>query len=769
MPHSDESRLRAVVETVVDGVILIDVEGRVQMFNPACEKLFGYRAAEVIGQHFKMLLPSPDRDQYEAYLANYRRTGEKKFIGTRRKVTGRRKDGTTFAMELSVGEAKHEGAPIFVGTIHDLTEREHAARVITEALASIKAVVDTAVDGVLVTDAQGIVHMFNPACQTLFGYRAHEVIGQNVKMLMPPPDRDKHDGYIEDYHRTGEQHVIGITREVTGQRKDGSTFPMGLSVGEAIQGGDAIYVGIIRDLTEQKRAEQVIRESEARLKAVVETAVDGVILIDAQGSIRMFNPACERLFGYGADEVIGKTVQMLMPASDRPKVAEHLSGFRRAGEHKVVGAGSEIVGRRKDGTTFPMEVSIGEAQQDGETIFVGVLHDLTDRKQTEAQLVQAQKMETVGQLSGGIAHDFNNLLTVVVGNADALSEMLKARPDLQALAEAIVQAGERGAELTQRLLAFSRRQTLQPAEIDGNALVRNMEKLLRRMLSETIAIRTTLEPDLWTAFADPGQLENALLNLAINARDAMPHGGSLTIATGNVSLDERYRDLHPEVSPGEYVMVAVTDDGSGMPKDVLDHAFEPFFTTKEVGKGSGLGLSMVYGFVKQSNGHVAIYSEPGLGTTVRLYLPAVAVTADQAPSLVPAQVHTATGGESVLVAEDDPFVRSYAVTCLTNLGYRVAEAVDGHEALQKLHEDPDVDVLFTDVVMPGGINGWELAERARQIQPGLKVVLTSGYALETLAERGRLPDGAVVLNKPYRKSDLAKRLREALDVTQQNE
>src|SRR5262249_12303537 len=280
----------------------------------------------------------------------------------------------------------------------------------------------------------------------------------------------------------------------------------------------SIFVGIMRDLTQQKRAEQEIRDSAARFKAVVDTAVDGVILIDAQGSIRMFNPACERLFGYPADEAIGRNVKMLVP--DGPDHAGPLPHLR--------------CGRPKDGTTFPMEVSMGEAQQDGETICVGIFHDLTERKQTEAQLVQAQKMETVGQLSGGIAHDFNNLLTVVVGNADALSEMLKARPDLQALAEAIVQAGERGAELTQRLLAFSRRQTLQPAEIDCNALVANMEKLLRRMLTETITIRTTIEPDLWTAYADPGQLENALLNLAINARDAMPNGGTLSIATGNV-------------------------------------------------------------------------------------------------------------------------------------------------------------------------------------------------------------------------------------------
>ncbi len=630
----------------------------------------------------------------------------------------------------------------------------------------LRTVVETAVDGVILIDAQGRIQMFNPACEKLFGYRAAEVMGKNVKMLMPSLYREEHDRYLENFHRTGEKKIIGIGREVSGQRKDGSVFPMDLSVGEAKEGDDSIFVGIIHDLSQYRRAEQEIRETAARLKALVETAVDGVIMIDGQGLIQMFNPACEKLFGYEAAEVIGLKVGMLMPRPYREEHQTYLENFHRTGEKKIIGIGREVTGQRKDGSVFPMDLSVGEATHgDGELIFVGIIHDLTERKQTEAQLIQAQKMETVGQLSGGIAHDFNNLLTVVVGNAEVLSESLRARPDLKHLADSIVAAGERGAELTQRLLAFSRRQTLQPADVDCNALVRGMEKLLRRMLPAAISVRTILDADVWTAYADPGQLENAIFNLAINARDAMPDGGTLTITTANVPLDERYRDLHPEVNPGEYVMVSVTDDGSGMPKEVLEHVFEPFFTTKEVGKGSGLGLSMVYGFVKQSNGHVAIYSEPALGTTVRIYLPAVATSADKSPTLVPAEAAAESGKESILVAEDDPFVRSYAVTCLSSLGYKVIEAVDGREALHKLTEGAEADILFTDVVMPGGINGWELAEQARQIRPGLKVLLTSGYALETLAERGRLPKGAVILNKPYRKAELARRLREALTVS----
>ncbi len=628
----------------------------------------------------------------------------------------------------------------------------------------LRTVLETAVDGIIMIDAQGQVQMFNPACEKLFGYRADEVIGQNVKMLMPSPDREAHDHYIGNFLATGESKIIGIGREVKGRRKDGTTFPVDLSVGRAEHLGESIFVGIFRDLTERKRAEQELRETAARMKALVDTAVDGIIMIDAQGRVQMFNPACERLFGYQAGEVIGQNVKMLMPSPYREEHDRYLESFLRTGERKIIGIGREVSGQRKDGTTFPMDLSVGEAKLERESIFVAIIHDLTERKQTEAQLIQAQKMETVGQLSGGIAHDFNNLLTVVIGGAEHLSEMLKARPDMQALAVAIVQAGERGAELTQRLLAFSRRQTLQPAEIDCNGLVRGIEKLLRRMLPEAISVRTTTEGALWT-FADPGQLENALLNLAINARDAMPDGGTLTISTGHSPLDEQYRHLHPEVNPGDYAMIAVTDDGTGMPKEVLDRVFEPFFTTKGVGKGSGLGLSMVYGFVKQSNGHVSIYSEPGLGTTVRIYLPATAAVGERAPGEGQPEEPAASGSETVLIAEDDPFVRSFGVASLKSLGYRVIEATDGREALEALNSGAHIDILFTDIVMPGGMNGWELAEEARRARPGLKVLLTSGYALETLAERGRLPKGALILHKPYRKIELAKRLREAVAVS----
>ena len=524
--------------------------------------------------------------------------------------------------------------------------------------------------------------------------------------------------------------------------------------------------GAERLLAQFQETQRALRESMARLTAVVETAVDGFILIDSRGRILLFNPACERLFGYRADEVFQENVKLLMPQTYSLHHDDYLRNFLRTGERKIIGIGREVVGRRKDGSTFPMDLSVGEAKQDGESIFVGIIHDLTERKLTERQLQQAQKMEMVGQLSGGIAHDFNNLLTVIVGNAEHLSEQLKSRLDLRQLADDICQAGERGAELTRRLLAFSRRQLLRPRAIDCHELIASTCKLLKRTLRENIEVTTAFNIDAIFAFADSGQLESAVLNLALNAQDAMAAGGRLTISTGIASLDDNYEGVHPDIESGEYAMIAVTDNGEGMTSDVAARAFEPFFTTKEVGKGSGLGLSMVYGFVKQSNGHVSIYSEPGLGTTVRIYLPNVTPNGSRSSSQPAADEDALPrGNETILVVEDDPFVRSSVILRVESLGYKVVLAVDGREAVMKLRTNPEIDMLFTDIVMPGGMSGWEVAELAQQMRPGLPTVFTSGYALEALVDQGRAPMKSIVLTKPYRKAELAHRLREALAAT----
>jgi signal transduction histidine kinase len=380
------------------------------------------------------------------------------------------------------------------------------------------------------------------------------------------------------------------------------------------------------------------------------------------------------------------------------------------------------------------------------------------------KLLQAQRMEAVGQLTGGLAHDFNNLLTVILGSAELLAEQLEHDPDLLQLAEATRLAAERGGDLTRSLLAFARRQPLDPRPTDVGSELRRIEMLLRRTLGEHVECRFDLAADLPPAPVDPAQLEAALLNLVLNARDAMPDGGLLTVETAATQLDAAYAAQHEEVVAGDYVGIAVTDTGFGMAPEVLAQVFEPFFTTKEFGRGSGLGLSMVYGFVKQSRGHVRVYSEPGQGTTVKLYLPCSAEAG--APRHAATRVRPQRGDESVLVVEDDAMVRAHVANELGNLGYRVRAVANGQEAMEVLRGDAPVDVLFTDVVMPGGMSGPQLAASALLLRPALRVLYTSGYTENAVVHHGRLDAGVVLLSKPYRRQELAEKLRYVLRAEQ---
>jgi signal transduction histidine kinase/ActR/RegA family two-component response regulator len=389
----------------------------------------------------------------------------------------------------------------------------------------------------------------------------------------------------------------------------------------------------------------------------------------------------------------------------------------------------------------------------------GTIQDITEMKQAEERLRQAQKMEAVGQLTGGVAHDFNNLLAVIMGNAEILQDRV-GEDDRSA--RAVLRAATRGAELTQRLLAFSRRQPLRPRTVDLDGLVAGMSDLLARTLGETIEVDIVPGCDVRPATADAGQVESALLNLAINAQHAMPSGGKLIIETTNVEFDAEYAATNLEVSPGDYVLLAVSDTGTGMAPEVLEHAFEPFFTTKDVGEGSGLGLSMVYGFAKQSGGHVTIYSEQGRGTTVKLYLPQAEPSAERDGEALDRRAPQGRG-ERILVLEDDPDVRGLAVSLLEALGYWVLEAQDGAEALAVLEQAGRIDLLLSDVVLPGGMSGPDLATQARRLDPSLKVLFMSGYREKAAHRNGSLGVVGEVLTKPFRKHDLAARVRAALD------
>jgi two-component system, cell cycle sensor histidine kinase and response regulator CckA len=524
----------------------------------------------------------------------------------------------------------------------------------------------------------------------------------------------------------------------------------------------------VRDagIRRQQALDRAEREAlERRFRQILALAPDAIVAADEDFRVTIFNRAAETVFGYSSDEVAGMPLDILLPPRFTERHRHHMTemaapadGLRRHTEH------FDVIGRRKDGSEFPAESSIARLVEGGHTTFMAVIRDVSERHALEAQLRQAQRMEAVGQLTGGLAHDFNNLLTIVIGNLDLLLERIDKTGDAAEMARLALDASLRGATLTRQLLAFSRRQPLEPKAFDMNALVSDTIGLLRRTLGQQLEIETRFAPDLLPVLADPAQLESAFANLAINARDAMPEGGRLTIETANKQLDEEYAMHNVDVAAGDYVMLAVTDNGSGIAAEFVDKVFEPFFTTKEPGQGTGLGLSMVYGFAKQSGGHVKIYSELGHGTTVRLYLPCA--DADRQRSDVkpcqPAEV--LTGDATILVVEDSAEVRRVAVNHLLAFGYRVIESGNGREALVRLAENEEIDLLFTDVVMPGGLSGPELARQARALRPNLKVLFTSGYAESAID--GGLPDGLAgnLLSKPYRREELSRKLRQVLET-----
>jgi nitrogen-specific signal transduction histidine kinase len=391
--------------------------------------------------------------------------------------------------------------------------------------------------------------------------------------------------------------------------------------------------------------------------------------------------------------------------------------------------------------------------------FIG--RDLTEKQAAEAQFRQAQKMEAVGQLTGGVAHDFNNILTVITGTIGILGDAVADRPELASIAQLIDDAAERGAQLTKHLLAFARKQPLQPCQVDVNAIAMEAAKLLHPTLGEQIEVAPRLSEDAWSALADPNQLTTAILNLAINARDAMPHGGKITLETRNVYLDEGYASIHSDVAVGNYVMIAVTDTGTGISPENLEKVFDPFFTTKDVGKGTGLGLSMVFGFVKQSGGHVKIYSEVGHGTSVKIYLPRSSGLQETA-SEAEASSNVRGGNETILVVEDDTLVRKYVITQIASLGYSTLQAANAADALKMVESGVPIDLMFTDVIMPGGMNGRQLVDAAIKLRPALRVLFTSGYTENAIVHHGRLDAGVLLLAKPYRKPELARMIRVAL-------
>ena len=521
---------------------------------------------------------------------------------------------------------------------------------------------------------------------------------------------------------------------------------------------------------DESKSPQEISDTERQLNVLTEVVTDyAIYMLDTKGNVRTWNTGAERIKGYSADEIIGKNFSVFYTDEDKHAERRLIALEAAAREGRYEAEGWRV---RKDGSRFWVNALIYPIRDErGDlTGYVKVTRDITEKLRQEDALerarnaaLQSQKMEAVGQLTGGVANDFNNLLTSILGTADLLNQRDDLPEDAQAHLLSIIRSADRGASLTQRLLAFSRRQALEPRQLDVNRLVGGMSDLLRGTLGESVIIETILAGGLWKTSVDPNQLENALLNLAINARDAMASGGKLTIETGNTYLDDDYAAMHAEVTAGQYVLIAVSDTGLGMSEEVIARAFEPFYTTKPEGQGTGLGLSQVYGFVKQSGGHIKIYSELDSGTSVKIYLPRDSSEAKAVEQVRPrVDVSVLADGETILVVEDDEDVRNFTRIALISLGYRVYEASDAVSGLEMLAEHPQIALLLSDVGLPG-MNGRRLAEEAHARRPQIKVLYTTGYARNAIVHHGLIDPGVNLLPKPYTIQALGRKVRQVLE------
>jgi PAS domain S-box-containing protein len=627
-------------------------------------------------------------------------------------------------------------------------------------------------DAVAAVNQQGVIIQVNSQTEALFGYTREELIGQKVEILVPDRQRPQHHLHREHFHHQPKIRRMGSGLDLCGRRRDGSEFPVEISLSPVTSGDGVMVLSVIRDISDRKRIEdelrrvnqeldrrktRELRDSQNRLALIVDSSQDAIIGKTLDGIVTHWNQGAEHIYGYTAQEMIGRPISLLAPKERVDEIPAILEKIRHGQRIEYF----ESVRVTKDGRHLNVSISVSPIH-DAEGKVVGastIARNITGQKKVEDQLRQSQKMEAVGRLAGGVAHDFNNLLGIVT----ACSELLRERVDAKSVEyiDNIHEAAKRGASLTRQLLAFSRRQPVQTQLLDLNERLREVSKLLRPLLGDDVEV--VLLPRSATAIieVDPSQLDQIVINLAVNARDAMPRGGRLILETGVSDFDESFAREHPGMNVGRYVMLAVSDSGTGMDEATRSRIFEPFFTTKETGKGSGLGLATVYGIVKQSGGHVWVYSEPGHGSTFKIYLPSAAHKMGTEPE---AQVEALPGrreGMTILLVEDDVTMRKLTRTMLEQHGYQVIEAGDGKAALDVISSNPaPIDLVLTDVVMKG-MNGPELVLQLIQSHPALKVVYMSGYTEELFANHG-VDSGIRLLEKPFTRADLLKTVDAAL-------
>jgi PAS domain S-box-containing protein len=741
-------RNQSIVEGSGEGVLELDNVGHVRYANPAAAKMLGYETEELAGLDYRVLINTQeDGDSRTDPVRRVRYTTDiMRGVG----ALLRKKNGTFRPVEYKILPVTEEGAS--VGTV--LVFRDIGERVRLDNL--LKDMQATAKIGGWEYDVTSKQLHWTEALYAIHDLPVGHVIDVEAhRAFFHPEDRMKMQGAERMALDAGLPSDLLL--RMTSAR--GRHLWVRSIIKAERRGGNTVRLhGTIQDVTDLVSAERKLRETRDFFELTLNAVPTPVTYVNANMIVTYVNRALEEWYAQPADAVLGRPLRDSI-GDERFLEMESLIKQVMSGELVRVTQSGVRNGRAREWQNH----FVPQLGPNGEVLgFFSIVYDLTEQKRLEARLMQAQKMEAIGQLTGGIAHDFNNLLGVVIGNLQLLDRSVAETPTLARKVHTAMRAAARGADLTRRLLAFARRQILAPAVLDLNRQLSGLSELVQRTIGESIEVRMIQAHDLWHTSADPGQFENAILNLSINARDAMPQGGRLTVRTQNVTLDAKFCSDYPSIEPGDYVAISVNDNGVGMDAEVLKRAFEPFFTTKESGKGSGLGLAMVHGFAEQAGGIASVESTAGVGTTVTIYLPrSQEAQSDREDTIV---TRVAPGGtETILVVEDDADLRDTVVTALSQLGYRALSAANGAAAVRILSGPERIDLLFSDVMMPGGMLGPALAKRARELRPDIDVLFTTGYADNAVLAGTAGLTSSDVIHKPYRNEDLAMRIRHVLD------